>query len=61
MPAAHTTESVAQSLRPVVIVVVAAKMAILGFLFANMAGILPTPAVAEASAIVHVADAEVRN
>lgn len=56
MPAVTSKDQVAQSLRPVVVVVIAAKVAIVGFLFASVAGFVPAPAVAEQSPNVYFAD-----
>lgn len=47
MPATDKRDAVATSLRPVVIVVVTAKMTIASFLIASMAGLVPMPATAE--------------
>lgn len=47
--------SVATALRPVVITVVAAKFAILSFLFASVAGLVPAPANADQSATAYLA------
>jgi hypothetical protein len=58
MSAVTSSEQVARSLRPVVVVVVATKMAIVGFLFASVAGLVPAPAVAEQSATVYFADSQ---
>jgi hypothetical protein len=55
MSASQTSENVAQSLRPVVMVVVAAKIIIASFLFANVAGVIPTPATAYENTAVHLA------
>jgi hypothetical protein len=56
MSASHTSENVAQSLRPVVMVVVTAKIIIASFLFANVAGVIPTPATAYENTAVHLVE-----
>ncbi|WP_157928816.1 hypothetical protein [Pararhizobium haloflavum] len=56
MSATTQRESVASALRPVVVVVVTAKMMIAGFLVASMAGFVPMPATAEQPTTVYIAD-----
>lgn len=54
MAATTSRDSVAKSLRPVVLIVVASKMAIISFLFASIAGIIPAPATADQTAAVYI-------
>lgn len=56
MASTTSRDSVAKSLRPVVLIVVASKMAIISFLFASIAGIVPAPATADQTAAIYLAD-----
>ena len=58
MSASPSGDNVAKSLRPVVMVVVAAKVTIMAFLFANVAGVVSAPATADETTGVYFADSQ---